>query len=184
MSNQARSTLGPPGPTAVYNERAMNILNIISNSWTDPAAGLDRRRVLGGPSSPGQVVRSCPTAHLIAPARSILSWPPGRLPCTGLTSWPSSPHCSHSSPHRRTHHGAKERSWARRPGVHRGRPGPPLPTPQPGATRHREGEGLPARPEVLLGGTGSPAPLPNAGDPTPRRGEATQDVLYCHFRGC
>lgn len=44
-----------------------------------------------GPSAPGKVVRSCPTAHLIAPARSILSWPPGRLPCTRLTSWPRLP---------------------------------------------------------------------------------------------
>ena len=137
-----------------------------------------------GPQRPGEGGKVLPyrSSHCSRPLHPQLATRPASL---HRTSWPRlPPHCSHSSPHRRTHHGAKERSWTRRPGVHRGRPGPPLPTLQPGATRHREGETLPARPEVLLGGTGSPSPLPNAGDPTPRRCEATQDVLYCHFRGC
>ena len=184
MINRARSTLGPPDPTAVHSERGHEYSDHLFRTpgqiqrlgWADVASSGAQRPGEGGKVLPYR------SSHCSRPLHPQLATRPASLHKTDLLA-PSSPHCSHSSPHR-THHGAKERSWTRRPGVRWGRPGPPLPTLQPGATRHREGENLPARPEVLLGGTGSPSPLPNAGDPTPRRGEATQDVLYCHFRGC
>ena len=137
-----------------------------------------------GPRRPGTGGRSCPTAHPTAPARSILPQLGTQpAPFTGLTSRPLPPDCCYSSPHRRTHHGAKDRSWTRRPGVAgavRDLPSPlysrdPLDTAREKIFRLCR--------KFCLSGTGSPSPLLNAGDPTPRRGEATQDVLHCHFRG-
>lgn len=60
----------------------------------------------------------------------------------------------------------------------------PLQGPQVGALPSREGEGLPAPPEVLPARDRKSRPPPTASDPTPRSDEETPGVLRSDFRGC
>lgn len=170
-------------PRAVHSEWATNIL--ATYSWTELAVGQDTCRFLRSPSAPALQgnwwVLACGSSHCSLPLHPQLGTRPA--PFTGPTSRPLPPHCCYSSPHR-THHGVKDRLWTRRPRV----TGAVLVLRSPPCS----GEALNNARETVfrlcrkscLRGTGSPSPLLNASDLTPRRGENTQDVFYCHFRGC
>lgn len=122
-------------------------------SCTDLAVGQDRCCFLRGPGAPALWGRWWvgPAPRLISllpPAPSPAGQPTGSLHRTDLPA-PSSPLLLLQPSH-------KDSPWHQRqvvnqtPWSRRDLPGRPLPTLQPGTSRHREGEGLPALPEVLL----------------------------------
>lgn len=148
MINPARSTLRPPGATrrtqGKGHEHSGYVLHIpgqISRLGRADASSSgaqelrDRQGVLPRGSS-----------HCSRPLHPQLGT--RLVTFTGLTSWPLASHC-YSSLHRKTHHGAKDRSWARRPGV----PGAVLDLPSPTCSqeplKQREGKSFPALTEVL-----------------------------------
>lgn len=99
-------------------------------------------------SSPGQVVGNTLRLIPIAPSHSILRWAPD--PLRHRTDLPAL-----SSPLLVFQPSQEDSPWRQgqvvdqMPWTHRDRPGPPRYNLQPGTSRHRQGEGLPALSEVL-----------------------------------
>lgn len=79
---------GTTWPTAIHSKWAMNILTTYSVLLNRSRGWAGHMLLPLGPRRPEAGGRSCPTAHPIAPARSILSWAPDRLPSQ---HWPPGP---------------------------------------------------------------------------------------------
>ena len=86
VSNQARSTLGPPGPTAVHNERAMNILTTYFELLDRSSGWAGQTSLPRGPQLPGAGGKVLPyrSSHCSRPLHPQLATRPASLHRTDL----------------------------------------------------------------------------------------------------